>query len=289
MNFQRTSIAAVLLLTVGSVVSCSTYPTLKALPIDCTVESGYEFKMIDPFETIDGTPFWTSNDGTLGVTQSAKVEAMTDGTRCGSADAAVLRSFHANDWGSLFGYSNFGPRDGSMYDGISFWARAPGNTTKAFTILFDDPNTNNPDKTPDAGSAGNCTDYSSDAGTTGPTTTIVDPATGMAISGTSTAAPPPNACGNGYSVIAVVTTDWRFYKIPFVRFQQGATPNRVPNVALPQVGTVKGTGLLTSKLMLMTVRMPKEATMDLWLDDLSFYRAKGIGVDAGVTSDAADR
>ena len=54
----------------------------------------------------------------------------------------------------------------------------------------------------------------------------------MLISGATITAPPPDACGNSYSTVLPVTTDWQLYTIPFSQFHQTAMPNRVPNAAL---------------------------------------------------------
>jgi hypothetical protein len=99
-------------------------------------------------------------------------------------------------------------------------------------------------------------------------------------------APPlPDQCGNSYTVVVLVTGDWQLYTIPFGHFQQGATPNRVPNAELTATGSAPGTTLLTSQLMLLGVRLPKALATDLWIDDLAFYRHKGWappGRDGGV-------
>ncbi len=105
----------------------------------------------------------------------------------------------------------------------------------------------------------------------------------MVIMGSVADAPEPDQCGNPYAVVQVVTNDWRFYTIPFGAFQQVATPNRVPNAALTEVGPEPGTALLTKALVSLTFRMPKAATMELWIDNLTFYRKAGTGGgDAGV-------
>jgi hypothetical protein len=283
MNFKRTS--GVLFLLIAGGAGCNAYPTLKNLPLDCSVEGAYDFQSppVDNFETVGVAGLWTSGD-TATPDLSVDVEAITDGSRCGSTAALVIRSRHNNDWGSLFGFNNFGGptgRDESMYEGMSFWARAPGNTTKGFTILMDDPNTASSSTI-----TSYCMLYSTDGGTSGPTTTIYDPSTGMAISGTTTAAPPPDACGNSYSTTVTVTADWRLYTIPFGSFQQGPMPNRVPNTALTVTGSAPGTSLLTSAILNLTLRMPKEADMELWLDNLSFYRKKGVGVGNDGGADA---
>src|SRR5262249_2595922 len=129
-----------------------------------------------------------------------------------------------------------------------------------------------------------CTNYNPDGGANNVTMTVYDPLTNMPIGGVSTAAPPPNACGNSYSLAVTVTTDWRFYTLPFSLFKQSAMPNRVPNADLTHTGNVPGSTLLTGQLWNMVFRMPKEAETDLWLGELGFYRNKtpGTGGDGGV-------
>ena len=277
----------------GCAVGCTAYPTLKNLPLDCSVEDKYEFQSIDNFETVGpGVGIWMSGDTAMPI-QSSGVEPLTDGARCGSQAALVLRSVHNNDWGSLFGdYAFGGPtgRDESMYEGMSFWARAPGNTAKSFSILLGDPNTaclTSAD--PDTGVCPQpvgayCKTYATaDGGTSLPIGTYTD-STGNIISGTTTMAPPADACGNAYSTVVVVTTDWRLYLIPFGNFKQANTPNKVPNDVLTKTGSAPGTTLLTSTLVNLTLRIPKEANLELWIDNLGFYRKKGLasGNDGGV-------
>ena len=279
----------VFLLGIGVAAGCQPYATLVDVPVDCSVEDGYEFQTpMELFEMVGAAGWWTQGDDLAtagGVT--ATVDPIAEGARCGSHAALVLRSSHANDWGTLFGFNNFGPRDESAYEGMSFWARAPGNTTKGFTILLDDPNTAT------VTTGGHCKDYSADGGVDGGnsgqmTGTIVDQ-NGNVISGTSTAQPLPDQCGNSYSKVLTVTTGWRFYTLPFTQFTQGPTPNRVPNEVLTETGTVAGTGLLTSALQNLVLRMPKEAVMELWIDNLSFYRKTGAPAaavaDAGALMD----
>jgi len=184
---------------------------------------------------------------------------------------------------------------------MSFWAKAPRNTTNAFTLVLSDANTTVPTghendlcvartgPLPDAGPTEICTNYCSTGSGSGPPTG--DP-NGIN-AGSGSAPTPPDACGNGYSVVQQVTSEWRFYKIPFGAFQQDAKPNRVPNAYLYKAGPVAGTGLLTGSLKFLLFRAPREATMELWLDNLSFYRKAGTGTttDAGTTvaADAAPK
>ena len=145
----QSSRGAGLLVCAGGVLSCvlgcTAYPTMKPnAPIDCTADSGYDFLQIDNFDTVGAMPFYTSGDMTTTSLLAATVGPFPDGPRCNSNVGMVLQSSQHNDWGSLFGFSNFGPRDASAFEGVSFWARARGNTTTSFTLLLDDPNTTNP-------------------------------------------------------------------------------------------------------------------------------------------------
>jgi len=194
-----------------------------------------------------------------------------EGAVCGQAMALEIQAYHNNDWGALVGFYAFGPKDASANLGVSFWARAPGATNKSFTLAVDDTNTAL-DMTTDGGT---CTDYSQDGGTITGTGTIIDQATGMPIGGVSSTAPPPDSCGNSYSTVFTVTTGWVFYTFPFTVFHQSPQPNRVPNDKLPNKGPLyPESALLTNKLMNIIFRMPREATTDLWIAKLSFYRNK---------------
>jgi hypothetical protein len=282
--------ASALLLGLGGVMACSPYSTLKEVPIDCTADDGYEFLLLDnPDDQASQQGNWWGSGDTPppdgGVSRAfSTIDQIPDGGRCYSNTSDVLHSSHYNDWGSLFGYNVFKPAGAENYEGVSFWARAPGNTTKGFTILLDDDNT---------ASGGYCITVDADAGASGQSCTLTyDPSTGTPIStcGTS-AAPLPEQCGNDYSTTMLVTSEWHFYTIPFGEFQQGNKPNRVPNTELTDAGSVAGTGLLTSKLRLLLLRVPREAEMELWIDNLAFYKKKGQvpGADAGTGADAAQR
>jgi hypothetical protein len=285
--------SAALLLVLGWSPACDTYPTFKyTSSADCSAEDDYEFdpKSTFPFETTEdgsalwspeGDPFCNGNDGGPPRSISMGVETIDDGPRCGSSKAAlVFRAANCNDWGALFGFSNFGPRDESAYEGMSFWARSPGNTGKNLTIVMDDANTASAD-------GSNCRVY--DGGAPGQATASTMAPDGTLISGTTSEASQPDQCGNAYTMVVVLTGDWRFYTIPWSEFTQTAQPNRVPSAALTETGGVPGTGLLTSKIWNLILRVPKESRSELWIDNFGFYRKKGSasGVDAG--PDAAQR
>jgi hypothetical protein len=275
------------LVVVSGAVGCTAYSTVKNVPIDCAAESAYDIEYIYTFDTTAAVNFYGSGDhpdADVGVA----VDPLTDGARCGSTSALLLHSDHNNNWGSLFGIYSFGPKDASAYQGVSFWARAPGNTTKAFTVLFDDTNTSNPNMpavcnvdggtTPAPVDSGSnvCKNYCTDGGVGGQGT-YTDPMTGTVVSGATSSAPPPDACGNEYGAVLQVTSGWQFYTMPFGEFHQAAQPNRVPNAHFSNAGSVPGTDLLTSALMGFTIRMPAEADINLYLSHLGFYRPKTKG------------
>jgi hypothetical protein len=312
------------ILALGGVSSCSTYSTYKDVPIDCTVENEYDFKSIDSFASAEGwfaaadytppaptdggaappdasslTALWTSMSTSVGTgaVTSGGTSAYTgrmlmsietpEDPLCGITNAAVFRASHNNDWGGMFGKWNFGAQDGSPFEGISFWARAPGKTTKAFTLLLDDENTASTGTT-------RCWVYSMNdggvtEGQTDNTNSGTDPGTGTPITGSSNSrAAYRNECGNSFFSIVELTSRWTFYRIPFSRFKQTASPNRVPNTALPGADAgagSAGTQLVTSQLRNLIMRMPKEAEMELWMAKLAFYGAKRLDA-GGLTGEA---
>jgi hypothetical protein len=271
-------LACVLLLGLGGVVGCSAYPTLKDVPVNCSVEDPYDFdSLVTNFHCYqDGTP----DAGAMG-------SAVNGEGVCGSTSAQVLIGFHNNDWGSSCGTDNFGPLDRSNDEGLSFWARAPDNTSKGFTISFYDAN--NAENVP----GGHCKVYNATDGGIGGSTinAAIDPATGQVVSGSAIASRLPDECGNnhgnGYDFVMSVTSEWAFYTIPWDRFTQWAYPNRVPNSVL-SAGSVPGTGLLTTELWSLGVRAPKEAPYQIWIDKLGFYRKKTAGVDAAASPVGSD-
>jgi hypothetical protein len=268
-----------LALALSAAAGCSSYSTIKsAAVVDCSIASGYVF---DPKPVPPGNAY-TAVDPTPGAAITLKTPS-TD-LPCGATSALEIISSGNDDWGGLVGFYSFGTvgnyRDESAYSGLSFWARAPGSSNKSFTLAIDDANTAS--VAMDAGAI--CTSYGNDGSMASPGAPYMDPLTGQTIGGVSTAAPPPNACGNSYAIPMVVTGDWEFYVLPFTRFHQSAMPNRVPNAALADVGSDPGTAMLTDKLMNIIIRSAKQVTTDLWFANMTFYRGNrtGAGGDGGV-------
>lgn len=287
-------LACALLGLVGA-VGCSAYPSLRNEPINCSADSDYEF---DP-STVS-TNMRCDRDSTPDSGQSApSLATIEGGGRCGSNVALEISLVHNNDWGAHcpfisfiinYGTSDAGtstslPRDESAWEGLSFWARAPGNVSKGFTVYLDDANTTVMDLNYTPG--GHDKIYSAADGGLGGSTinAATDPATGQVISGAAIASRQPdetgNNKGNSYYAVMLVTSEWVFYTIPWKQFTQQPYPNRVPNSILTETGDVPGTGLLTNQLYGLTIGPPKEAPFDLWLDQVTFYRKKGHGPDAG--------
>lgn len=281
-GWRRGARAAVVMLALGATTGCTAYATRKVIPVDCSVQNGYQFDSIQSYLSMY---VFNSPDGTPDASMNASIQTIPDGPLCGDTTALLAVANHNNDWGSLFGFYQFPPKDESTMEGVSFWARAPGNSGKAFTLLMDDSNTHDAKvmcptgpsdaglvlpPPPDSGIA--CTTYCSRDGGAGALPPVYDSMTGAPISsGTLTAPMAANSCGNDYQVIVEVTSDWQFYTIPFAQFQQQNQPNKVPN-ALFSAGMVPGTSLVTSAINNMTFRFPKESAEELWIDRLAFYR-----------------
>jgi hypothetical protein len=197
---------------------------------------------------------------------SVTVEPIEDGGRCGSMNAMVLRSAGHNDWGSLFGdwklasapgtafCDTCGPWNGTGYEGLAIWARSSVTTDKTVTILLD-------------------TWQTSASGTSGVDPALVCKVDCSADSGTrsrdesgnvtsQTYVSPPGTCGNGFQRTLTVTAHWQLYFLPFSSFYQDLKPNLAPG------------GVDPSHINGLTVRTGKEAIVELWIDDIAFYRRK---------------
>jgi len=286
-------------LGLSGALGCTAYPTYKPEPTGCTamdastsVAAAYDFRSIDTFEGETTAPFYPSGDATPGATVTLSLGTPPDGAPCGSATGMEIQSYGFTDWGSLIGFSNFGPRDASAYEGISFWSHPATNSNKALTLQLDDPNTYNNNTTVSDGGlilptppTADCTKYPTPDGGASGSGPNTDPATGAVLSsGTATAPLPPNGCGNDYQAVILLESGWQLVTIPFGTFKQLATPNRVPNDALTTTGNAPETSLITSRLLLFTARFPKAFGTDIWIDNLAFYRHKGwtpAGVDGG--------
>ncbi len=281
-----------LALALGPTLGCTAYATRKNLPVDCSVMNAYDLDNVDSFFGM----MYGANDHTSDAAVNPVVDSFPDGALCGDTSGLHIVGTYYNDWGSLFGFWSFPKKDESTADGMSFWARAPGSSGKGITILLDDPNTKNPSAicAMDGGTPGpplvippgdggaHCTTYCTpDGGMTTATAPVFSPEGMPLSSGTSTAPLPANACSNSYQWELSLTSDWKFYTIPFREFQQQPNQDKVPNSVLSMIGTTPDTTLLTSSIWWLTFRMPKGAPYELWFDRVGFYRPKGSADGGG--------
>lgn len=194
-----------------------------------------------------------------------------EGGRCGSRRAALIESYGHSDWGSLYGTWDIGslrpPGNGAGSEGISFWARNPDRTGHAQgatnkTIVF---------------SVGDYRQVVAENTTVqyptpGDFRCVPEPPTSSAVGFTdsgqlaaSTRAPAPNECGNLFRAVVTTTNDWQLYLLPWSSLYQDTTPNRNPG------------GIDPTDIRLVQVAVPIGASVELWLDDIAFYRARTSG------------
>lgn len=255
--------------------------------VDCSQADAFEFSMPEDFEgnvtwfgsgdstdassyTVGETNAVCTGSGGSGGSNStapsvsnpaivaAAEGADIDGGRCGSARALRLRSSGHSDWGSLFGDYNFNsikPWDGSGYEGFALWARHEGGDP-ALTFVVDTWQTSRVGDITDAGDYPICK-VDCNAGTG---TQSVDATTGNVLSQSYVS--PPGTCGNSFQYVLRLTETWQLYLIPFSAFFQELKPNMSPN------------GMDPAHINGLTFRAAKEANIDVWIDDIAFYRRK---------------
>lgn len=289
-------IAAGLVWLAGSACSASSRP---AVPIDCNAGDAYELSApLRVFDIADDVWFsgadltgsnaapapaapslgctggtgGTSATATAGTGGSATGSASIsvaiepiEGGRCGSQNAMVLRSAGHTDWGSLFGDWKLasapgtafcdacGPWNGTGYEGIAVWARAKSGD-QSVTVLLD-------------------TWQTSAAGTTEADDPLVCKVDCSASSGTrsldetgnilsQTYVSPPGTCGNSFQRVLSLSEEWQLVLLPFNSFYQELKPNMIKGAM--DVAHING----------FSLRPAKEATVEIWLDDIAFYKKK---------------
>jgi hypothetical protein len=186
------------------------------------------------FDVMDSSPTGVRSD---------LVQVIPDGPRCGDSKQALeLKADGYNDWGTSFAlaFASFSAIDETGTDGIAFWAKATGPTI-GFTLTLSDKQS--------FAAGGECMDQP-DAGSN-----AVDPAS------LPTWVPFPERC-SPFQIIMSVTPTWTLYKIPFTSFNQ------------PLNASDRHTPLDPSQLYLMTFIILRGAHLDLWLDDIGFYKTQ---------------
>jgi len=247
----------------GDPTGSTSKPVIEAAAVECTGGSSGTGGTTSAETAGTGG---TAGSSTGPASLSVAIEPIADGGRCGSGSALVLRSSGHTDWGSVFGdwrlasapgtafCDNCGPWDGSGYEGLAFWARSSDASDKSVTVLLD-------------------TWQTSSSGTAGVDPELVCKFDCSAGSGTrsrdesgnvtsQTYVSPPGTCGNSFQRVLSLTNVWQFYVLPFSSFYQELKPNL-------SVG-----GVDPSHINGFSLRPAKEASVEIWLDDLSFYRRK---------------
>lgn len=209
--------------------------------------------------------------------------------RCGADDthALVIRASGNTDWGGFIGdYGIVNGVDASDYAGVSFWARAAVGTTQSFTVRLDDATTANLppvalssdvetteqllDVDPPEDDPNDPTDYflsceppPQDAAELGGSAVEISAGTSDVAIGSSITGrvPREGECGNQFRRVVSVSERWEFYTLPFEEFAQDPYPNRSPG------------GIDSSSIRGFQLGFPKEAVVELYLDEVNFYRA----------------
>lgn len=230
-----------------------------ARPTDCSAGEEYEFLMVDDFELGAATGAFTNNEvcarcqeideadqqelfacqdscresqDPTDFDKPLPAELIPEG-RCGSRYALHIKSQSFHEWGGIVGFPFAPAIDVREYEGVSFWGRVAWGTRSTVRASVLDPETD---------------------------ATYVDPETGGALcAGESDLDEFEEAC-DAFGNYAVMTGDWRLYRIPFSEMRQrgyGHLSHVLDLGAILQVSIEYGMG-----------------AWDFWIDDISFYRQK---------------
>jgi hypothetical protein len=280
-------IASVLCCGALVAVGCATKPRAVTSAVDCTQGDAYEFSNISNF-TGGAAGWYLYADNTPGgipnptVTSNVEIVLLDPPGRCGDTGVIELKASGHNFYGSGFGdYMHNGAAtraDGTGFEGISFWARSPGNTDKTFMMYVDDGRTIVLPPTPsDAGLDGGDVAGPGDIapGTRcrlPPPQTLGQPACyfgGSQPPSTPTRVPEPDECGNQFHTYVTTTDDWQLFLLPWDQLQQWPCPNRLEG------------GLDHADLAKIEIKFIQGSTYDLWLDNIAFYRRRTADAGSG--------
>jgi hypothetical protein len=274
---------------------CAMKPRAATSTIDCAQVDAYEFRNISDF-TGGQAGWFLYADATAGgvpdptLTSNVAIVSLDPPGRCGDTDMIELQASGHNFYGTGFGdyvHNAEGSRaNGAGYEGISFWARSPGNTDKTFLLSVDDGRTivlRPP--APDAGLLPVATPADQDLDGDGfvgpgdiargtrcrlpPTETAVRVACYSSATlppASATRVPAPDECGNPFHTYVTTTDDWQLFLLPWDQLVQWPCPNRLAG------------GIDATDIAGFTIAFIQGSTYDLWLDNIAFYRRR---LDAG--------
>lgn len=283
----------------AAAAGCETKARVTAGAVDCTQGDAYEFLGISDF-TGGQAGWYLYADATPGgipdptVTSNINVTQLEPPGRCGDMGIIELQASGHNYYGSGFGdymhNADNARANGTGYEGISFWARSPGNTDKTFLLYVDDGRTIVLPPAPEDGGAlpramAGDQDLDGD-GLVGPgdiargtrcrlppPQALGEPACyrgGAQPPSTPTRVPEPDECGNQFHTYVTTTPDWKLFLIPWSQLVQWPCPNRLAG------------GFDYADLAKIEIKFIQGSTYDLWLDNIAFYRRRSL--DAGTGS-----
>jgi hypothetical protein len=275
----------------AAVAGCATKPRPITSRDDCAQADAYDFRNISDF-TGGQAGWYLYADNTPGgvpdpsVTSNVAITQLDPPGRCGDTGIIELQASGHNYYGVGFGdyaHNNDGSRaDGTGYDGISFWARSPGNTDKTFMLYVDDGRTIVlPPTPPGPGLLPVATPADQDLDGDGlvgpgdiargtkcrlpPPAALGQPACyfgGAQAPATPTRVPEPDECGNQFHTYVTTTDDWQLFLLPWDQLTQWPCPNRLDG------------GLDHADVAKIEIKFIQGSTYDLWLDNIAFYRLR---------------
>ncbi|HET6150825.1 MAG TPA: hypothetical protein VFH68_25030 [Polyangia bacterium] len=277
---------------------CATKPRAATSTVDCAQGDAYEFLSPAIFDFTAAEPGWFQYaDATPGgspdltkVASNIRSVVLDPPGRCGDTNILKLQASGHNFYGTGFGdyfHNSEGTRaHGPGYDGISFWARSPGNTDKTFLLSVDDGQTivlRPP--APDGGGLPDPMTGDQDLdgdGFIGPGDIVFGtrcrlpaPQTLVRVAcynsaaqppASATRVPEPDECGNQFHAYVTTTDEWQLFLLPWDQLVQWPCPNRLPG------------GIDPTDIAGFTITFIQGSTYDLWLDNIAFYRRR---LDAG--------
>ena len=257
--------------------------------VDCSVVDAYDFRNIFDFSGSGQSGWFEYADNTPGGVDSQQVVPLNP-PLCGNTWALELQAYGDNYYGAGFGdWENNAASsraDGTGYEGISFWARSPGNTDKTFMLYLDDGRTfveRLP--SPGGGLLPVATPADQDLDGDGfvgpgdiargtecrlpPIQALGYPACyygGVLPPATPTRVPAPDECGNQFHTYITTTEDWQLFLIPWKELVQWPCPNRLK------------AGINAADIAQIEIKLLQGTVYDIWLQNIAFYRLRS---DAG--------
>lgn len=111
----------------------------------CVAAEELELDFIENFEFRRAPDWWVSIDGTPGAElepplRKSPTATEIDGGRCGESRYALrLQARGLHIYGGAFGINFFlGPEDGSVWEGLSFWARRGSDSGRSLFVALSD-------------------------------------------------------------------------------------------------------------------------------------------------------